>query len=440
MMTEADNQHEFDIDKANVASFCRKCGNRLVPSVNVCNICGAEIDQQGCATFENEIIFNNEEYEASILSFKKKKRKKLLIILGAILSAAVLVVAGFFISKLIVKPQDINTINGCPEFYNLSWEMSQYDVDEAIKLKHTFIAALPKLDSSFEVYYDNDSIIYIDEEETFYLCGKKTDDVYISFDEDCLDAIFFIFSNDKYSLDNIVALYSEIYGPPTEINTTISTWVGKKTTIDIFEYTSEDDVCEIVVRYSITTNSQYETLSFDGPELDPCGFLGKNYAFNKRPAYYTNGLKEGDDYNKKEYSAEGFSGFLQYTLYPTFEYMGISEGHTAIEFNIGEDKDTIETASYRFLLSEENAVDRLIYIYSKLSEEYGAEDDSGYTSTYYDKLGIETIDFNEMKSRIEKGTEGLYHVQWKAEGIRITLRLTIHVDKEYYEGAVSYAS
>ncbi len=438
-MNETNSLAESVIENEESAIFCRKCGNKLVADMNVCDQCGTEVVKQESDAQEDEIPFNNEEYEASKLSLKKKKRKKLLIIFVAILSLAVLTVAGFFVSKLIVKPQDINTINGCPEFYNLDWEMSQYDVDEAIKLKHTFIAAFPKLDSSsFEVSYDNDASLYIDEEEVFYLYGKKTEYVYIGFDENRLEAILFTFSKDKYSLNNIATLYKRIYGVATETNSTSSTWIGKKTTIDVFDYTSDDGESEIVVRYSITPNSQYENLSFDGLELDPCSFLSENYAFNKKPEYYTDGLEEDEDYDKEVYSPEGFSGFTQYVLYPSFEFMGIDKGYTAIEFNVGEDKDTIETASYKFLLSKDNVVDRMTYIYSKLSEKYGKEDSSTYTSTYYDKMGIKDVNFNEMKNRFAKGTEGMYHIQWKSDGRNITLSLTISVDKEYYEGSVGY--
>lgn len=439
-MNEKNNLFEPVIENEETAIFCRKCGNKLVADMKVCNKCGTEIVKQESDILEEEIPFNNEEYEASKLSLKKRNEKKLLMILIAIISVAVLAVAGLFISKLIVKPQDINTINGCPEFYKLEFGITVDEASNLIKLEHTSTEGLD--DSTIDTFgldeVNRDSHIYIDEDEIFYLYGKKTEYVYIGFDEKYLDSVMFTFSKDSYSLDDIAALYKRIYGQATETNSISSTWSGKKTTIDVFEYTSDDGESEIVVRYLITPNSQYENLSFNGTELDPCGFLDENYAFNNKPEYYTNGLREGDDYNKEVYSTEGFPGFSQYTLYPSFEFMGIDKGYTAIEFNVGEDKDTIETASYIFLLNKNNVVDRMTYIYSKLSEKYGKEDSSTYTSTYYDKMGIKDVNFNEMKNRFAKGTEGMYHIQWKSEGRNITLSLTISIDKEYYEGSVGY--
>lgn len=432
---ETNNLTESLIKNKETVIFCRKCGNKLVADMYVCDQCGTKVVKQESDIQEDEVPFNNEEYEASKLLLKKKKRIKLFIFFTAILSVVVLTIAGFFISKLIVKPQDINTINGCPEFYNLEWEMTQYHVDKAIKLKHTLIEAFRKFDSSsFEVSYESDASLYIDEGEVFYLYGKRAEYVYIDFDKIRLKAILFTFSKDKYSLNDITTLYERIYGVATETNSTSSTWIGKKTTIDVFDYTFDDGESEIVVRYSISPNSQYENFSFDGFELDPCGFLSENYAFNKRPEYYTDGLEEDEDYDK-----EVFPGFTQYVLYPSFEFMGIDKGYTAIEFNVGEDTDIIETAGYNFLLSKDNVVDRMTYIYLKLSEKYGKEDSSTYTSTYYDKMGIKDVNFNEMKNRFAKGTEGIYHIQWKSDGRNITLGLTIRVDKEYYEGYVVYA-
>ena len=80
------------------------------------------------------------------------------------------------------------------------------------------------------------------------------------------------------------------------------------------------------------------------------------------------------------------------------------------------------------------------YIYSKLLDKYGYPTDSTYTSTYYDKLGYVDLSFDEMVEKFSSGTEGLYHVQWKHNGIKITLGLTIGVDEDYYEGEVAYAN
>ncbi len=438
-INETNNIPESMIEQEETSFFCRKCGNKLLPDMNVCNKCGTSfLKQDDVDILEEDIPFNSEEFEASKLLLKKRKRKIFLKILISILSVAVLSLIGFFVSKLIVKPQDINTINGCPEFYELKFGMTADEASRNIKLKHKAVNGIGE-NPLFEAndFMKNSSVI-IDREEVFYLYGKKAEYVYIGFDQKYLNSVLFTFSKDRYSLSDIVKLYKRIYGEATETNTISSTWADAKTTIDIFEHTFEDGESNIVVRYLITPNSQYKNLSFDGSELDPCGFLDENYVFNKKPVYYINGLREGVDYSKEVYPPEGLPEFSKYTLYPRFEYMGIEKGHTAIEFDVGKGKDRIEIASYKFLLSEENAVDRMTYIHSKLSEMYGKEYSSTYTSTYYDKIGVKNVSFSEMKNRIGKDTEGIYHIQWKFKGRNITLNLTISADKKYYEGSVSF--
>ena len=78
------------------------------------------------------------------------KDKKVLTIVAVILSVIILAVAGFFISKLIVVPQDINTINGCPEFYDIEFGMTLSQASKNIKLEHKTIEGIEG-NSLFEV-------------------------------------------------------------------------------------------------------------------------------------------------------------------------------------------------------------------------------------------------------------------------------------------------
>ena len=422
--------------------FCRKCGNKLLDDSLFCEKCGTNVivADNIDSDVENESI---DVQEPTSQKNKNYLKKILLFSILSVVLIGVIAFTGFWIFKTRVVKQDINTINGCPEFYDLNWEMSQYEVDESVELKHTFYAAFPKFDSStFETIYENDAMLYPDEGEVFYLYGKRTKDFYVDFDKECITGVLLVFSRDKYSLDDIVSLYEKIYGTATVTNTKTASWIGKDTTIRVYEYTSDDDEEEIVVFYSITENRQYKALTFDGPELDPCDFLGENSAFDKTPEYYIDGLKEDEDFFKFTYESEfdGFQGFNEYALLPEFEYMGLAKGQTAIEFSKDIEEDYISLVSYSFLLYEDNVVDRMKYIYSKLLDKYGYPTDSTYTSTYYDKLGYVDLSFDEMVEKFSSGTEGLYHIQWKHNGITITLGLTISVDKEYYEGEVAYAN
>lgn len=414
--------------------YCRKCGDLIVENSNVCNKCGTVVLKE-----QKEKFFDNEISRSKEIKLNKNKRKRIIIILAVILLMIFLTTLGFVVCKLRINPQEINTINGCPEFYNLEFGMTAKEASSRIKLEHNTFEGLSENDF-FEVEdYMKESQIFLKEGQIFKLYGKKAQDVIIGFDKKSLDFVAIKFSKKSFSLNEIIDLYKKIYGAPTDYNSISASWIGTKTTITVFELITDDGEDTIVVRYTMTPNSQYERLSFTGSELDPCGFLSNNHPFDKKPEYYINGLKEGEDYNKKVYSVEGLDGFSQYRLYPSFEYMGIENDYTAIEFNVAEGMDTIETAGYLFLLTEENAVDRMVHIYSKLLEKFGKEIDATYTSTYYDKLGIVDIDFSEMKNRIKNGTEGMYHIHWKSENYNVTLRLTIKVDNKYYEGSVSFA-
>lgn len=432
-------------DNAVSISYCRKCGNKLIDCELKCKICGTLIEND-CANEDAQTLNINENIDGETAIneniVKKAKNKKKIIwssLLGAIL-LVIIISLGLFFFKTRIIPLDINSVRGCPEFYNLKWGMSAYDVDEKIELKHTLLPAFPEMNNStWEISYKNDASILIEDEKPFRVYGKKTEDVFIYFNGNTLKSVIIVFSKEDYKFDEIVELYTKIYGQPTGTKEKSATWIGGSTIIDVLDYSSDDGDEEVVVMYEIGQNFKYTTLMFDGTELDPCSFLSTNYAFDKEADYYIDGLKEGDDYKKEVFSPKGFTGFSQYTLYPAFEYMGIEAGMTAIQFNQDANEESIGLVSYKFLLNEENAVDRMNYIKSKLTEKYGTPNDIGYTSTYYAKMGIKNLTIEEMMQQISENTEGIYHIQWKQGDRNITLGLTISVDKEYYEGSVSFS-
>ena len=446
-MIEAKNGSEYEqhdvlrTETEEIAMFCQKCGQKLSPENNLqCSFCGtvvehpSEVDTPAPKT-------GREEPAQQETKPKKKSVKKIVRIasLSLVFLAGIGCAALFFMGPKVIL-QDINAINGCPEFYNLKFGMTVDQASNWIKMKHKAIKGLES-SSYYEVDdFMKDSHILIDESEVFSLYGIEAEDVYVAFDEKYVNAVMFAFNKEEVSHKEIVDLYVKIYGPATTQTSSTATWVGTKTTIEVYDYESSSNDREktIVVRYSITDNSQYTTLSFDGPELDPCDFLGKNNAFNKKPSYYINGLKKDNDYSYEKFSAAGFANFEKYTLYPKFEYMGIDKGYTAITFDKDGSEDTIGVVSYLFLLDSSNAVDRMSYIEKALTQEYGACISCTYTSTKYSELGILDITFDELKQKVGSNTQGIYHVQWESNGRKITLGLTISVDKSYYDGSVSY--
>lgn len=425
-----------------MASFCRKCGNKLSPQgSSQCAFCGTVVEY---VAQTDAPICEPDSQDKALPKEKRSKKSKGIIVLFISLAVSLLamvILAAAFFMKPKISPQDINSINGCPEFYNIEFGMTLDKASRQIALKHNTFKGMES-SSWFEVDEEmKDSHIIFEEDQVFNLYGIKTTGVHVSFDGNYVDGVMFIFEKEKVSLERMKKLYSQIYGTATTQLPELATWKGPKTTIDVYDrellFDGEDQT--IIVRYSRTENGQYTTLSFDGPEIDPCNFLGDNYAFDKTPSYYVNGLKMDEDYSYQKFSPEGFPGFEKYTLYPQFEYMGIDKGYTAIEFDIADDKNAIEVVTYLFLLDENNVLDRISYIQKALTKQYGAYDSCTYTSTQYSGPGIVDISFNELRQLVGDHTQGMYHIQWESDGRRITLGLTISEDKAYYDGSVAFA-
>lgn len=60
--------------------------------------------------------------------------------LSLVLLAGIVCAALFFMGPK-VTPQDINTINGCPEFYNVEFGMTVDQASKVIEMKHKPIKA-----------------------------------------------------------------------------------------------------------------------------------------------------------------------------------------------------------------------------------------------------------------------------------------------------------
>ena len=426
--------------------FCRKCGHKLTENSESCSECGTPIKSVIDVDLDKTDAVMAENSQTSVEKQPEKNKikhigKTVLISLSSLILIAAIIVGGLFFWKTRVIKQDINLINGCPELFNIRFGMTADEASNLIKIKHE---THPGIESPFTYANDDysiDAYILFDPDDVFYLFGRKTSGVYVGFDINSVDRVLIGFSEDDYNLNDIVSLYKKIYDEPTESGNEYATWIGPKTTIDVYEHVPDDgSKKEIVAYYSITANAQYSSLHFDGTELDPCGLWGEHSAFNNKPDYYIDGLKEGHDYfEETSEPSYGFPGFTEYTLCPQFEYMGIEKGFTAIQFSKESDKEYIGLAGYMFLLEKNNVVDRMTYIHSKLVDEYGVASSSTYTPFRLDGEGIKDISFDEMIERITNDVEGMYHVQWENNGQRITLGLTISEENDYYEGTVALA-
>ena len=425
----------------NAKLFCRKCGAKLTLDSCFCSKCGtavinpqADNNQPIIAESTHVNGETNEALNSEPLVIQKKVRKKNFKIWALIVAVAVVIGLSVFVVLSLVAPKvekhDINSINGCPEFFGVEFGMSADQASALIEVEHK---AITGYESSLG---SRDSSIYIEGELDYELYGIPVKDVYCGFDVLKMDSVLFVFSKKDTTLSDVIDLYLEIYGPAKRTSLTMTTWIGTKTTIDVYDSVLlENDDDEIIVRYTITPNSQYKNLSFTGPDLDPCSFIDKNIVFTRTPQFYTQGLTVDDDYSIDKY--DGY--FTKYTLYPAFEFMGINKNMTAIEFNVDAKEALIGSVSYVFLLGESNVVDRFSFMYNALSEKYGQFDFCDYTSMKYSDTGVQHITYQEMLGKISNNVQGLYNIQWVTSGNRITINLAIDPSKQYIEGAISYA-
>lgn len=417
--------------------YCRICGKRLLEDSVFCDGCGTKVllaeenhDVHISNTSCNSSPVCNDctsEYDNSSTGIRRSKNRLIITIILAIILVGCL--ASFFLIHQIsttIKKQDINTIDGCPEFYNLQFDMTVQEASKLIKIKHDYFPGI-------EQYKDSlNSVIYFDEEIRFKLYGIPVHDIYCGFDVLNLDSVMIVFSKNKASLQSITDLYTQIYGEPTEKNTLFNTWTGKNTAIDIFDSALlATDNNEIIVRYTMSPNRPYKALTFNGPEYDPCNFLN-NTISDKNPNSYIENLEVGEDYDVKKYDL-----FTEYILYPEFKFMGIEEGMTAVSLSVDSSSSKITLCNYLFLLEKENAADRIQYIKTAIENQFGLFTSCTYTSMKYDELGINDLTFTEFLSKIKSNKQGIYNIQWKNESTKLSLNLTIDPRNEYYDGMVS---
>lgn len=446
----------MDIDAKNNEQklFCRKCGTPILHDSLFCHNCGAQVlsfhtpsaeapEHEETQVLSPEYVSINAENtygatsssnqgsESNNIKKAKKPERASKIVLSLLLVVLFACIAFFVFLKRPVNilPQDINTITGCPEFYNIQFGMGARQAAAQIDLE-TYVTVGHMNDSDPE--NSQDSTLFLEEDATFELYGIPAD-VFCYFDINKLESVLFLFSKDKTSLEEMTDLYTQIYGPSTRTNLFSSVWEGENTTIHILD--AQENGFEndgILVYYMSPLNKQYENLTFDGPAHDPCNFLCSD-VFNKKPGYYTEKLSD-DDYDVFEYDS-----YTRYLLYPKFNFMGIESGSTAITLEVDKTNPYIGLCGYEFLLDENSAADRITYIKSLLEKEFGQFSSCDYTPLTYDQLDILPLSFEELIAEIKNGTEGIYYIQWETDPMLISLRLTIDSLNTSYFGAVSYA-
>ena len=426
----------------NDSVFCSFCGNKI-EKINDDIIKGAENESAEYRENTNEKTIDATEIPQNIeiksIETEKPIEKKLKYIGFAILSTVVLpivVLIGLYFFNNRIITQDINVINGCPEIYNLEFGTEVKDVSDVLEFKHTKYIAGINQESWLEPITD-DSCIATTDDIDYKIYGVPIESIIFDFNRYNLDGVIIFISKDDITLDKLSKLYTKIYGEPTQKKNSDFYWRGPNTEIVVGNDKTDEKDDTLMVYYR-AANLNFKKFDFTGPEFDPLWI--RIDALGEHIGLIIDVLNEGKDYSVEVFNPEGFEGFTKYTLYPDFEYMGLEEGATAIQFDVAEDESKISVASYAFFLGKDNVLGITRYIKSKLEEKYGKQKSCTYGSTYYDELGEKNITFSEMLTKINKQEQGMYFVRWEAsDGLLITLSLYKNTDVEKYEGKVSFS-
>lgn len=144
-----------------------------------------------------------------------------------------------------IKARDLNSINGCPELYGLTFGMTVDQVSDLIKVDHRAYPA--------NIVYPG-STICLDENAGYEMYGLPVDAALCAFNGDELTVVLLSFLPEDASFTEVSTLYEKIYGPPSYVSSSSysAIWLGEQTTIDVYERTYSSGEKSIVVAYSMT--------------------------------------------------------------------------------------------------------------------------------------------------------------------------------------------
>ena len=356
-----------------------------------------------------------------------KKRYIILSVIGVVALALLIWCMSHVIGSR-PKKVDMQSADGCYEFYKVKWGMSLEDLDKTVKIKHAMSSDNDPTDGKLED--DFFSVL-----EPFNLYGHQADSVYCTFKGSKLNSVKMIFSKSNVSMEQLHDLMVRIYGPTLEQNT----WIGDYTKIRLIDIQEKDQSEKnIMLWYSEEDGSQYTFLNGSSTNaLDPLDLLNPETTLFGQPcAPLTEGLVDQRDYTWDAIKGE----YKNYTFYPQFEYLGVPAGETAVE--LLEKQNGICKISYRFLLQTHNRDERDDVINTAISEletAYGDPIGCTYTELFFSDPDVETIQPQEFVNRMYSNIEGIYNMTWAADdGIDITLRIFNDKSSEYVNAYVIF--
>lgn len=422
--------------------ICSKCGREIPDDSKFCPKCGTAMDAIKASnltiniyeTANNPVSISDGSSPADTNNPNPKKKKAGIFVLMLLILA--FIACGVYFGLKTPSKQNINEINGSPEFFNVQFGMDPDQIDALVVSKHNTVKGFK---STTDLLEDMDSVVYLEEDANWSLFGIPVKDAGCGFDLFDMSRVFIYFSKEDTTFAKVSGNYKKIYGEPSESGERYMTFSGKYTIIDIFDSDLINDENEIVVRYIPNPNAKYSAFSFDGPEFDPCNFSKESSPLGQPVANYVQGLKEEKDYLIDTFGADGYGHYTKYTLFPNFDYCGSDMGYPAICITSDDSTGLIGTCDYSFLPNPDETYILVDRIYQALSKQYGALSTCDYTSMKRSELGIVKKDYQGWISGIKLNTQGLYSIQWETDDLRITINVTVDPNKDYNECTVAYA-
>ena len=337
-------------------------------------------------------------------------KKKKLLILGAAICGCLLVFLWLILgnsqnsSTQAITQRDLSTIDGCPEYYELTWGMTTAEVTAAIQVENEYNEDMSQVISTYP----------------FSLYGEDTKSVYCCIISDNLVKVELNFPIDATTKDDLADLITAIYGAPTAEYA----WVGEKTTITI-----ESTDMNVSVIYTRTANSQFHmfTAYESASAHDPYSLTAAGSFFGCQASPFIQDLIYELDYNVTDRYL-----YTIYTFYPEFEYMGMPAGRTSIELYTSAFDSLVNKASYLVEIDEPNAAqtkELISNIVESCSINYGAPEKVLMTIITPDSLDTSFITESELFDAVSTG-EGDYTVIWYTYEYEIMLDIHLSADSD----------
>ena len=314
------------------------------------------------------------------------------------------------------QPRDIMAVNGCPEFLDLTWEMTKAEIEP-----------LADWDAMEEDYL----II----ERASLPNGLPEVDVLLQFSgvNHALDSVMFFFPRSvSEDFASVAEIYIQLYGQASSgsIEEQQLGWLGESTNIYVMK-----EVENITVAYLHAVDdiplAQMDAADFMD-YIDPFAFLGDpallGYSIND--LITDSGYIEGVDYQ-----VFSVSGQTVYTFLTGLHYMGADNNETYIEMYTQEDSDIIEYFTYGFVYPESEVstlVEALQEAMPHFKEAFG--DYQACVFAPGDSLSSEELSWEDLCTSLAALQEGTYSMLWIKGGLTVTLNITVDAT---YQGLIN---